>query len=301
MPSARARAAARDGRVLKADAGATLNALSFDVEDWYHAELIRHNLEGEPRPQVEECTRPILALLELYGIRATFFVVGEVAVLHPSLIREIGAAGHEIACHGMSHRPLWDMQPDDFRQELEAFVGVVGESVDTTDVVGYRAPTFSLDNERRWAIGVLKEYGYRYDSSIFPVRTPLYGVDGCPAGPYYPSEVDITVDAGEGDFVEFPLSALRIGNLAIPVCGGFYLRAIPYPFLYWALRQINRQGQPFVLYMHPWETCRDTVRVRSLSPLSYFVTYYNISSALHKLERLLATFRFAPLREVLEV
>jgi len=291
----------REGRLLNAQAGATLNALSFDVEDWYHAELIRHNLKGEPRPQVEEATRPILSLLEHYGVRATFFVVGEVAALHPNLITKIGAAGHEIACHGMSHRPLWDMEPDDFRQELEAFAEAVGEIVDMKNVVGYRAPTFSLDNERRWAIEVLKEYGYRYDSSIFPMRTYLYGVDGCPASPYHPSEADITVDAAEGNFVEFPLSALRIGSLAVPVCGGFYLRAIPYPVLLWALHRINQQEQPFVLYMHPWETFRDTTRLRSLSPLSRFVTYYNIGSTLSKLERLLSTFRFAPLREVLEV
>jgi len=291
----------REDNSLNAQAGTTLNALSFDVEDWYHAELIRHNLEGEPRPQVEEATHPILALLDRYGVRATFFVVGEVAAMHPNLIGEIGKAGHEIACHGMSHRPLWEMEPNDFRQELEAFAEVMEEIVDMKDIVGYRAPTFSLDNERRWAIEVLKEHGYRYDSSIFPLRTYLYGVNGCPASPYHPSEADITVDAGAGDLVEFPLSALRIGSLALPVCGGFYLRAIPYPFLRWALRRINRQGQPFVLYMHPWETFRDTLRLRSLSPLSRFVTYYNINSTLSKLERLLSTFRFAPLRDVLEV
>lgn len=273
------------------------HALSIDVEDWYHPELIRPHAVEERDSIVVEATQIILKLLERHDVRATFFVVGEVAARHPDLVREIHTAGHEIACHGMSHRPLWDLTPEDLRAELEAFASIVTPLVGEGSVVGFRAPTFSLDNRTAWAIDVLREFAYQYDSSVFPVRTPLYGVQDCPSGPYYPSSDDVTKADQAGGFVEFPLPVFRWAWLKIPVGGGFYLRVMPFGVLVQLLRAIEKRA-PFVLYVHPWEMYEGVPRV-TLTPLSQLVSYYNIRGALAKLEGLLRVFAFAPIREVL--
>lgn len=273
------------------------HALSFDVEDWYHPELVRPYVSEASGSIISEATHEVLVLLERHGVRATFFIVGEVAARYPDLVREIHAAGHEVACHGMSHRPLWDLTPDSLRAELKAFANVVTPLVGENPVVGFRAPTFSLDNRTAWAINVLREFAYQYDSSIFPVRTPLYGVQDCPSGPYYLSSGDVTRAGQPGDFVEFPLPAFRWACLKVPVGGGFYLRAVPFGVLVSLLRRVAKKA-PFVLYVHPWEMYREIPR-ETLSPLSRLVSYYNIEGATAKLEGLLRIFAFAPIREVL--
>ena len=166
------------------------------------------------------------------------------------------------------------------------------------EVVGFRAPTFSLDNHTRWALGVLADFGYRYDSSVFPVRTTLYGVNHCPLAPYRPSSQDITTIDEEGILVEFPMSVWACASLRVPVCGGFYLRALPFGFIKSSLRRIN-QHRPFTIYVHPWETSADTPRL-DLPFLSRFVTYHNIGDMRRRLIGLLDTFTFAPMRTVLE-
>ena len=276
-----------------------LNALSIDVEEWYHAELVRQRVSDQPESQVAASLEPILRLLDGYGTKATFFLVGEVASRHPDLIRDLRRAGHEIGCHGMTHRPLWEMGPEDLQAELAAYREAMNGLVEGREIIGYRAPTFSLREDMGWVIRTLKEFGYQYDSSVFPVRTPLYGVRDCPPGPYHPSLRDVTIEDRDESFLEFPMSVYRIGRWKIPVCGGVYLRAIPFAPLRWMLGGINRTRQPFVLYLHPWETHPATPRIRGMSLLAQSVTYYNLSSTLSKLERLLRSFRFGPVREVM--
>lgn len=276
-----------------------LNALSIDVEEWYHAELVRHHVDGEPVPQTLDAVGPILALLDRYDTKATFFFVGEVALRYPDLVRNLRHAGHEIGCHGMTHKPLWGMEPEDLRGELVAYREVMRGLVGEGEIIGYRAPTFSVREDMGWVFRMLKGFGYRYDSSVFPIRMPLYGVHDCPSGPYHPSAHDVTIEDPDETFLEFPMSVYRIGRWKIPVCGGAYLRAIPSIVLRWMLKGINRANQPFVLYLHPWETYPATPRVRGMSAMARSVTYYNISATLSKLERLLRSFRFAPLREVM--
>jgi polysaccharide deacetylase family protein (PEP-CTERM system associated) len=302
-----------------------LNALTIDVEDWYHPELVRsHALPSAGgaaavTPQIEESTGALLDLLRHRGIKATFFVVGEIVQRHPQLIQAIAADGHELGCHGMGHRPLWKMTPDEFRSELEEFAAVMSSVVPGADVVSFRAPTFSLDNRTRWALTVLGSLGYHYDSSIFPMRTPLYGVSGGPLHPYRPSLDNVAAEEsrhpfphtspttrdgvprgedGQGMLLEFPMTVWSWAGVRVPICGGFYLRALPLKFVLFALRQVNRQW-PFVLYVHPWETFPGTPRL-ALPLSSRLVTYYNLRDMVARLTTLLGAFSFAPMRTVLE-
>ncbi len=275
-----------------------LNALTIDVEDWYQPELVRHHLSGQEEGQIEQSTVAVLELLQERGIKATFFVVGEIARRHPRLIEEVVGHGHELGCHGMSHRPLWELTPDEFRRELQQFEEIVDEIVPGVTILGFRAPTFSLDNRSRWALRILTEFGYHYDSSVFPVRTPVYGVSGCPLLPYRPSADDITIVNEQAELIEFPMSVWAWAGLRVPVCGGFYLRALPWPFVRFCLKEISA-SRPLVIYVHPWETYPDTPRL-SLPVLSRFITYYNIGEMVDRLARLLEVFHFAPMRTVLE-
>ena len=279
-----------------------LNALSIDLEDWFHAELVRSRL-GTSRPErrVHWAVEPILTLLQRYHVRATFFVLGDVLQHHPDLVRRIHEEGHEIGSHGWSHRPLWTLDRERFAWELEEFDREIGAIVPPESVVGFRAPTFSLDERTHWALPILRAHGYRYDSSIFPLRTYLYGVTDCPPGPYHPTEDQLTEDHPGVSFLEFPLSAYRLAGFNVPVCGGFYLRAMPLALLRHLLGRINAAGYPTVIYLHPWEADVGTPRITGLSPMTRFVTYYNARSVLYKLEALLQSFSFAPLVEVLGV
>lgn len=274
-----------------------LNALSIDLEEWYHPELVRLHVPPKERiSQVEAATRPLLDLLHRYDVKATFFVVGEVARAHPDFIREIYEAGHEIANHGMTHQPLWALTPEKFKQELSEFASIMRAIIGSEQIIGFRAPTFSLDHSTRWALQILQEQGYLYDSSIFGVRTPLYGVRGCPLSCYRPNTIEIHAADPNQSLIEVPVTLLEIGGWRVPVAGGVYLRTLPFWFLHRALRYVLKQ-RPLVIYLHPWETYSKTPRYR-LSPHVAFGTYYNLAGTLTKLEGLLRFFRFGPMRAV---
>ncbi len=280
-----------------------VNALTVDVEAWYHAEIVRHRVpETERISQVEEALAPLRHLFRRQGVRATFFFVGEIARRHPALVRTLHDEGHEIAFHTMSHRLLHQMGEEAFREEVAAFAELTRDLLGADfATAGFRAPTFSLNQQTNWAIRVLSEAGYRYDSSIFPMRTPLYGVDTCPPTPYRLHTEDVTKDApGRGLLWEFPMPVVQAGPVKIPLAGGFYLRLFPLSLLTWGLRRLNAGGIPFTLYVHPWETYPGTPHVANLSPQDSFITYHNIDSTLVKLARILNRFRFAPMEKALE-
>ncbi len=273
-----------------------VNALSIDLEEWYHSELV----EGRRSPfsQADEATRPILDLLDQYETKASFFVVGEVAEQHPDLIRSIFQRGHEIGCHTFSHKLVWNLDESLFRAELERFDSVMKKILGEVKIKGFRAPCFSIDNRNRWALRILRDLEYEYDASIFPLKiNPLYGIRGAPTQPYRISFEDVRKEAAQGPLMEFPLCPLKIGGLKVPISGGFYLRALPRFFLYWGLRRINR-SQPFLVYFHPWESYEKTPRF-DLPLFNRVISYYGISSALKKFEYLLKHFRFARVDQVL--
>jgi polysaccharide deacetylase family protein (PEP-CTERM system associated) len=275
---------------------AVINALSIDLEEWYHSELV----EGRRSPfsQVEEATRPILDLLDRYQTKASFFVVGEVAEQNPHLIQSIFQRGHEIGCHTFSHKLVWNLDESLFREELGHFHSVMEKILGKIEIKGFRAPCFSIDNRNKWALKVLLDFGYQYDASIFPVKiNPLYGINGAPTQPYRICLKDVREEDPKSPLMEFPMSPLKIGRLKIPIAGGFYLRLFPLPFLYWGLRRINRR-HPFILYFHPWESHEKTPRLR-LPLFNRVISYYGISSALKKFKFLLEHFRFARVDQVL--
>ena len=266
-----------------------INALSIDLEEWYHSELVEGRRSSFS--QVEEATKPILELLDRYQTKASFFIVGEVAEQNPGLIQSIFEKGHEIGCHGYSHKLLWKLDESLFRGEIEHFQSVMERILGKIKIKGFRAPCFSLDNRSKWALRVLSDYGYQYDASIFPVKiNPLYGISGAPAQPYRISFEDVRKEDPQSPLMEFPLCPLTIGRLKIPISGGFYFRILPLPFLYWGLKRINRD-KPFLLYFHPWESYEKTPRFK-LPLFNRVISYYGVSSALKKLEFLLKHFKF---------
>jgi len=273
-------------------------ALSIDLESYWHAELLRTRVDrAHADDRVEAATRPLLDLLARRGVRATFFIVGEVIESHPDLIQTIVAAGHEVGCHTYTHRPLWELDETTFEEEILRFQQALGDAAPGVIPRGFRAPTFSLSPDTTWALDVLARHGYAYDSSVFPMKTPLYGVPGAPPAPYRPGPDLISTDPA-APLLEWPMTAWRIGPLTIPVCGGFYLRVLPMPLILHGLRAAAQRG-PIVIYLHPWELDPDTPRV-PLSAQDRFITYHNIGRAMQKrLEALLDAFDFQPMNEIL--
>lgn len=273
-----------------------INALTIDVEPWHVGHLISQYTPSEKHDQIEESIKPILDLLGRHQTRATFFILGVVAEKYPEIVREIYDKGHEIASHGYSHKTLYELREVGFEEEVDRSIKLL-ESITGEKPIGFRAPSFSINNSTRWAFRVLSKYGFKYDSSIFPMKTVLYGVPHAPLHSYKPAVDDVTREDPEGDITEFPLTVLRLG-WNIPVAGGFYLRVLPAWFLKFAIDRVNRK-RPAVIYVHPWETYTGTPRVRRVPLFPRFVTYHGINSALKKMEALVEHFRFKPLREFL--
>jgi polysaccharide deacetylase family protein (PEP-CTERM system associated) len=278
-----------------------LNGLSFDIEEWYHAELVRERVPAADRvSQVERATGPILDLLDRRGLHATFFILGDVIRAHPAFVRRIFDAGHEIGCHTMTHIPLWNLTPEMLRASLREFRQILASVSPeaAAALIGFRAPTFSMVPKTSWALRVLADEGFGYDSSIFPVANGLYGVNGAPLAAYRPAEDDLRRADSTGPILELPMTVCDWRGVRLPISGGFYLRAIPAPLLLRMVKQVASK-RPVVLYLHPWECYGRTPRVPGLPLTGRIVTYLTRSSALAKLERILTEREFGPLREVL--
>lgn len=283
-----------ENRSRKAESG---NALVIDLEYWYEPEFVRKHDPDHEDDQMPESVTPILDLLNKYETKATFAVVGTIAERHPGLVRSIFEQGHEIASHGYSHKPLYELTEDEFEQGIVKSVDLLS-AITGERPVGFRAPSYSLNNSTKWALLILQKHGFKYDASVFPVKTSLYGVPGAPLRPYRPSLEDITREDEDGKIAEFPMTVFKLAMATIPVAGGFYLRLLPAWFLRSALRRVQRV-RPLIICVHPWETYSLTPRVNGLSSFARFVTYYRINKALDGLESLLGEFSFKPIEEVL--
>jgi polysaccharide deacetylase family protein (PEP-CTERM system associated) len=273
-----------------------INALCVDLEHWWCSEFLSSYLPDDREDQVVESTMPILDLLDKYDMKATFFVLGIVAEEHPDLVRIIYEKGHEIASQAYSHKRLHHLSDDEVRDEVEKSVNVL-EAITGEKPLGFRAPSFSMDNSTKQALEVLMQYGFKYDASVFPVKTNLYGEPRAPRYPYRPALHDLTETDESRGIIEFPMSVLKLG-VNIPVAGGFYFRVLPLWFFKLAFKWINRTN-PAIFYIHPWETYPHIPRLTGLPRSSRFVHYHGIESALGKFEGLLREFEFAPVREVL--
>ena len=276
--------------------GTIVNAFSVDVEDYFQVAALAPAIARESWPtresRVERNTGVILDLLAERSIRGTFFVLGWIAERHPALVRQIAAAGHEIASHGYSHQLIYNQSREEFREETVRSKRLL-EDLSGQAVIGYRAASFSITRRSLWALDVLAELGFRYDSSIFPIRHDRYGIPGAS-----PDPGPVTAPSG-ATLIEFPMSAARFLGIKVPVSGGGYFRLLPYAVTRHGLRQINEsRDQPFTFYLHPWEIDPAQPRV-DVGWLSRFRHYTNLDRCEGRLRRLLREFRFAPMCEVL--
>jgi polysaccharide deacetylase family protein (PEP-CTERM system associated) len=265
--------------------------LSFDVEEHHRIEAAAGltcppALREEYARRMDVCTRWLLDELAALDIRATFFVVGQVARSHPELIRAMHRAGHEVGSHSWEHLRVHRLTPDEFREDVRRSKGAI-EDVTGEAVCGYRAPTFSIMRETAWAIDVLAELGLRYDSSVYPVRHDRYGVPGAPRAPF-------RARGRERTLLEVPPATLRLCRMNVPVGGGGYFRLLPLFLMERAFAQVRRRCVPAVtmLYFHPWEFDPDQPRL-PLGRVSRFRTYVGTKSSRGRLRALLGRHRFA--------
>jgi len=271
------------------------NGLSIDVEDYFHAEAIAAHLGRSKwevmESRVVENTHRVLGLLGEHNARATFFVLGWVAERFPKLLREIQAAGHEIGCHSYWHRLIYRLTPDEFREDTRWAKDAI-ESSTGIKVVGYRAPSFSVTKRSLWALEILAELGFQYDSSIFPIRHDLYGI---PDHSRFPCRYK---NDGRFEIVELPISTWRLGNVNLPFGGGGYLRILPFAYTRRAFRRVNEgEQQPAIVYFHPWEF--DPEQPRLKLPLRSRLRHYtNLSRMRKRVTLLLQDYQFVPLCEL---
>ncbi|NLB00739.1 MAG: DUF3473 domain-containing protein [Methanomicrobiales archaeon] len=270
-----------------------VNALSIDLEFWWCNEFLTDYLPCDREDGFRESLRPVFAVLDAFDVRATFFVLGAVAEQYPEVVSEIHRSGHEIACHAYSHRLLYTMNRDEFEDELKKSLELLADY----NPIGFRAPSFSLNNRTKWAIDLLDKHGFKYDSSIFPVKTQLYGVPGAPVGIYRPSRDDIAIHDPDGPIVEFPLSVLPFG-MNIPISGGFYLRALPERFLSWGIGRIVAR-RPANIYVHPHDIYPGPPPLK-VPFISRFITYHGVRTSLEKLIMLVTRFSFMPMGALLD-
>ncbi len=273
------------------------NAFTVDVEDYYQVEAFSRHIQrsewGNYTSHVEKNTDDILALLDEKNIKATFFTLGCVAEKKPSIVRKIVDQGHEIASHGYSHKLIYKQSQEKFRDETIKSKAIL-EDIAQTEVRGYRAATYSITRKSLWALDILVEAGFIYDSSIFPIRHDRYGIADINPLPHK------LETPGGHSIVEFPITILKTRLINFPVAGGGYFRLFPYTFTRWALKHVNQQQNEFVFYIHPWEIDQTQPVIRKAGLVTKFRHYNNIKNCKQKLEKLLADFEFDTLGAILE-
>ena len=268
--------------------GAVINAMSIDVEDYFHVSAFdgivpRHQWESMGSRVVANTTR-LLEIFDEFKVRSTFFILGWVAERHPELVQAIARRGHEVASHGYAHRLIYDQTPVAFREDVRRAKRLL-EDASGSRVVGYRAPSYSITPRSLWALDVLLEEGYTYDSSIFPIRHDRYGIPVSARHSY-------RLERATGTLIEVPASTTRLGPLNLPIAGGGYFRILPYWWTRWGIDRVNRlEGRPAVFYLHPWEIDPEQPRLRA-GRLGRFRHYRNLHQTEARLRRLLTDFRF---------
>jgi len=270
--------------------------MTVDVEDYYHVSAFAKVIaprDWERWPStVERNTQRLLDLFDEASIKATFFVLGWVAERYPQLVREIHARGHELASHGYSHQLVYKQTPALFRAETAQSKQLL-EDIAQTPIVGYRAASYSITRESLWAIDILIELGFQWDSSIFPVYHDRYGIPDSPAQPY-------RIRSDGGELLEFPLTTAKLLGYSMPAAGGGYFRLYPYALSRWLFKNAtNDNRRPAIFYLHPWEIDELQPRVPGASLLSRFRHYNNLAHCLPRLKKMLAEFPFGTVSDSL--
>jgi polysaccharide deacetylase family protein (PEP-CTERM system associated) len=279
-----------------------LNALTIDVEDYFQvnafAGIIRQDQWDSYPLRVDGNTRRILDVLDSFSITATFFILGWVAERLPALTKEIHRRGHEVACHGYGHELIYAIGPERFRADIRRSKMLLEDQCGVA-VYGYRAPSYSITNKSLWALDILVEEGFSYDSSIFPVMHDTYGIPDAQRFPH-------TLQTGAGALAEFPLTTLPLHfggkEVRLPIAGGGYLRLFPARLLTWGIKRINEtEKQPAVLYFHPWEIDPDQPRIMKAGLKSRFRHYLNLDKTEAKLRAIFSAVQFGTMSQVLDV
>ncbi|WP_272701648.1 XrtA system polysaccharide deacetylase [Desulfovibrio sp. Fe33] len=277
------------------------NALTVDVEDYFQVSAFEHCIDraswDSMELRVENNVARILDLFDEFGAKGTFFTLGWIAERAPGLVRRIADRGHDIACHGYGHQLVYDIGPDRFREDIRRAKAIL-EDQSGKAVTGYRAPSYSIVDRSLWALDILIEEGFAYDSSIFPIFHDRYGI---PDAPRFPHDIE----RENGTIREFPLTTKFFSafgkEMNFPVAGGGYLRLFPVSLIERAFKSINRDGNPVVLYFHPWEIDPGQPRIANTGWKSRFRHYVNLDKTESKLRTLLGSFHFAPMASVLGV
>ncbi len=268
------------------------NILTFDVEEWYDANYPEINplTVDYKKSNLENELGEILDLCDKYKTKATFFILGRVANQNPELVRKIKDRGHEVASHGYEHKLVYNLSPDLFRNDLEKSVRIL-EGITGEKVLGFRAPSWSLNEKTSWVYPILAGLNLKYSASVFPIKSSLYGMPDAPRFPYL-------VKAGNKDILEIPTSTLRLFGRNVPFSGGAYFRIIPECFVSYAIKKVNKEGNPVIVYLHPREIDREAPRLK-LSFKNRFGHYFGAAGAKNKLEEILKRFNFGSIEEEL--
>lgn len=266
----------------------TRHAFTVDLEEWFHG-IELHRDEWPDGRRLEKGLDPLVALLDRHGVKATFFVLGDVAERHPVVVRELAAAGHEIGCHGHVHEFVYKQTPVEFRDDLQRARDTI-ESASGVRPVTYRAPYFSITQESLWALEILVEEGFATDSSIFPVQNDRYGIPDAPAVPH-------RRQTPAGELLEIPMRPLEVLGRNIPFSGGAYLRILPWWAQVLAWKLAEHRGTPMVAYIHPWELDPDHPRVELRRRVA-LTHYARLGLTERRLDRLLRSHDFGRLDEL---
>ncbi len=267
------------------------HAFTVDVEDWYQGIPIGYEIATSAHRRLDRGLNLILDLLAEHAYRGTFFILGPVAIKHPQAIRRIADAGHELGCHGWSHALIYSMSPERFRNETCQAMNAIAD-LTGRPVTAYRAAYFSITKRSLWALEILASLGFRWDSSIYPVRNWRYGIPDFDPRPQ-------RIDTPAGPIWELPISVRRVLGRTVPVSGGAYFRLYPYMLTRANFVSTEHEGRPVVFYIHPWELDPEHPRV----PFHWraLVSHYaNLRSTEPKLRRLLREFHFGTLGEVID-
>jgi len=274
------------------------HALTIDLEDWHEGMLRRLTGSiGRVSQTVKTCTHRLLDLLDAHETRATFFVVGNVAEEHPELIREIARRGHEIGSHTHLHLPIYQQTRAEFRDAMDGTVKLL-QDLSNQPILGFRAPLFSVGSVSHWCFEVLRELGFAYDSSVFPVGSSRYGIANCPDTPF-------KINTPSGPIVEFPIASWQVWGKRVPVGGGSYFRFLPIALLRKAFKDLEQRHHPAVIYVHPYEFHDGWLEVGWRKPKPVYLKYlvlHNFATRLiaQRLSVLLKEHRFGTLRRLYE-
>jgi len=274
-----------------------MNILGIDFEEWYHPQLIQKYLTNEDKDlRVTNGLDIILDWLRRNETYATFFIVGDILEKKPDILDKIRSHGHEIAFHTMYHNRLDEENYDKekFREEIKKF-----RELTNNNSKGFRAPTFSLNEKSSWAIDVLEEFGYVYDSSIVPVKTKLYGLENAEEKPYFISSNNLKENNPNGKIKEFPLLVTKLLSKKIPAAGGFYVRTLPTKIIENAIKKYEKKEIPATFYIHSWELTPQYMPKISMSKMDSFITYHNLEKSMKKMNKILKKFKFTSFEKYL--